>query len=150
MSLALSNKRIKQILLYFIVSGGAAIVNLASRFLYSEYFDYTFAVISAYLTGMFFNFILSSLFVFKLYAGADIKFVFIKFFIIAFLGLAITTFSASYARKLLLLLDLMPMLWTEFIAHAFGIGVSFIASFTGHHFFTYRATGFHSIIKGIK
>ena len=130
------------------VSGGAALVNLGSRFLYGEFLGYALAVVSAYLTGIAVNFALSSLFVFKLYAGADIRLVFAKFFAVALLGLGVTTFSAVLAREFLLSLDLAPAPWADFLAHAFGVGASFFASFAGHRLFTYRPIRIRSLVKG--
>lgn len=55
----------KQFILFLLTGGTAAAVNFGSRILYSQRFDFSTAVILAYMTGMITAFVLAKLFVFK-------------------------------------------------------------------------------------
>lgn len=127
--------------LYFLASGAAAIVNFGSRFLYDVFLDFWASVIAAYFTGMLVNYVLSRKYVFASYSGATTAKTLTKFAIIAFLGLAVTTAVSVAALELLQGRFGMGQSLAKPLAHCLGIGTAFVASFLGHNFLTFRATG---------
>lgn len=128
-----------KLFLYLVVSGFAALVNFASRFLYDIFFDFWLSVVFAYFTGMFVNYALSKKYVFQSYDGAQTRKTISKFAFVAFMGLVVTTASSVIALELLG--DIFEARYAEPLAHCLGIGAAFFASFLGHNFFTFRETG---------
>jgi len=55
----------KQFMIFLLTGGIAASINFGSRMFYSQYFNFSRAVIFAYITGMITAFVLAKLFVFK-------------------------------------------------------------------------------------
>ena len=133
--------KFSRLVLYFGVSGIAALVNLGSRVAYNKWVNFGWAVVCAYFTGMLVNFVLSSKFVFRSYAGGTASKVLPKFTIVATLGLAVIwAVSESSLHFFNQFVWLNPS-ESELFAHMMGIGTAFFASFFGHQFFTYRHTG---------
>lgn len=136
-----------KIFLYFLASGAAALVNFGSRFLYDLFMDFWVSVIAAYFTGMLVNYVLSRKYVFSSYAGATTTKTLSKFAIIAFLGLGVTTAVSLLALDLLQERFALGEPLAKPLAHCLGIGTAFVASFLGHNFLTFRATGFSRLLK---
>lgn len=136
-----------KIFLYFLASGAAALVNFGSRFLYDFFMDFWVSVIAAYFTGMLVNYVLSRKYVFSSYAGATTTKTLTKFALVAFLGLAVTTGVSILALDLLQERFAVGEALAKPVAHCLGIGIAFVASFLGHNFLTFRATGFSRLLK---
>lgn len=136
-----------RIFLYFLVSGVAALVNFASRFFYDLFLDFWVSVVAAYFTGMLVNYALSRKYVFSSYAGATTTKTLSKFAVIAFLGLGITTVVSVIALDLLQQRFTLAEPLARGLAHCLGIGTAFAASFLGHNFLTFRATGISRFFK---
>lgn len=136
-----------RLFLYFLASGAAALVNFASRFFYDLFLEFWVSVIVAYFTGMLVNYLLSKKYVFSSYAGATTAKTLSKFAIIAFLGLAVTTVVTIIALDLLQQWSPLGEPMARALAHCLGIGTAFVASFLGHNFLTFRATGFSRFFK---
>lgn len=136
-----------KIFLYFLASGAAALVNFGSRFFYDLFCDFWVSVIAAYFTGMVVNYVISRKYVFSSYTGATTAKTLSKFACIAFLGLGITTAVSVTALDLLQHHLALAEPLARALAHCLGIGTAFVASFLGHNFLTFRATGFSRLLK---
>lgn len=136
-----------KVLLYFMVSGVAALVNFGSRFFYDLFFDFWVSVVFAYFSGMLVNYALSRKYVFSSYTGATTAKTLSKFALVAFLGLGITTIVSLLALELFQQRIALGENLAKALAHCFGIGTAFVASFLGHNFLTFRATGFSRLLR---
>ena len=119
----------------------AMLVNIATRFLYNLFLGFGLSVILSYITGHFVNFILSAKYIFKKDDALNLKTAFIKFSMVATLGLIAQFLVATLA--LYFLQNFAPLLhveWQKLLAHFCGIGVSFFANFLGHKFFSFKNT----------
>jgi len=126
----------KQFLAFLLSGGLAAIINFASRIFYSHYWDFSTAIILAYITGMICAFILAKLFVFKNGRQALRK----SIFIFALVNLAgiLQTWAVSMSLDLFILPTLGVKSYTQDIAHGFGIIAPIFSSFLGHKFYTFK------------
>lgn len=136
-----------RIFLYFLASGVAALVNFSSRFFYDLFLNFWLSVIAAYFTGMLVNYLLSKKYVFSSYAGATIPKTLSKFSIIALLGLAVTTVVSILALDFFQARFAIGEPVAKAMAHCLGIGTAFVASFLGHNFLTFRATGVSRLLR---
>ena len=109
--------------------GTAAVINFGSRILYSQHFDFSSAVIFAYITGMFAAFVLAKQFVFKksqqpVHRSA-------LFFALVNLVAVLQTWCISMG-----LAYYLPLLgvkaYVHEIAHAIGIAAPVFTSYLGH------------------
>ena len=139
-------KRQYQLMFYFLTSGVAALVNLGGRIYFSQWMGFTWAVTVAYFTGMVVNFCLSSFFVFSCYRRSTAN-IFIKFLIVASIGMTITVTVADLSLRVLFYLNWFSPEISKLLAHITGIGSAFFASFIGHRHFTYRHTGIIAAFK---
>ena len=140
-------KRQHQLMVYFLTSGIAALVNLGGRIYFSQWMGFNWAVTVAYFTGMLVNFCLSSLFVFSCYCRSNTASIFIKFVIVASIGMTITVTVAALLLHLLSCQNWLSLEISKLLAHITGIGSAFFASFIGHRYFTYRHTGIIAATK---
>ena len=131
----------RQIWMYFLTSGLAALVNFASRFYYNMFFLFGTSVVLAYCTGMLVNFTLSKLYTFDSRKSGKTHREVLKFFVVAGLGLLVT-----YVVSTGLLHALNPYFESrqellKTISHIGGMGVGFVANFVGHKLVTFKTTG---------
>jgi putative flippase GtrA len=121
----------------FLVTGGiAAVANYSSRFLFSEFMRFEYAVILAYLVGMFTAFLLMRQFVFE---GRDGSLRSQAFWFTAVNGFALLqTFVVSVG-----LVWLLPKVGlrthVEAVAHLIGVITPVFTSFLGHKHLSFRA-----------
>lgn len=123
--------------LRFLVAGGiAACANFGSRFVYSGFMDYGYAVFVAYLTGMCVAFVLMRGAVFNGTAGPLLPQV------AKFVGVNVLAVLQTLLISLLLARWLLPLLGVvanaEALAHLIGVAVPVLTSYLGHKFFTFR------------
>ena len=126
-------------LLYFCAAFIAMLVNVASRFVLSKWLSFEISVFIAYWSGHIVNFILSNTFVFKGKETRSTGVTFVKFTLVALLGLLVTFFISIFAK--ILLTNILPNLKVELLetlSHLAGIGCSFIFNYIGHIFFSFR------------
>lgn len=121
----------------FLLSGAlAAVVNWLSRILYSQWLDYSFAVILAYLTGMVTAYLLFRLFVFGP-GQHSVRRSVAYYTLVNGFGLLLT-----WGVSVGLGLHLFPYMEFEFypleIAHALGVAAPTFSSYFGHKFLTFR------------
>lgn len=136
-----------RIFLYFVASGVAALVNFGSRFFYDLFCDFWVSVVAAYFTGMLVNYALSRKYVFSSYTGATTTKTLSKFTLVALLGLGVTTVVSIVALDVLHGRLALAEPVAKALAHCLGIGTAFAASFLGHNFLTFRATGISRFFK---
>lgn len=121
----------------FLISGGiAATVNFGSRFFYSTFVSFGYAVILAYITGMLVAFILFRVFVFKNSAQTLHKSV--VYFILVNIVALIQVYIISVCLADYLFPYINFSFYPEAIAHAVGISIPTIISFIGHKRFSFR------------
>lgn len=124
--------------LIFIATGGiAAAVNFLSRILISQWFDFSIAIILAYLCGMVTAFVLFRLFVFKrsttpLHQSA-----------LWFTLVNAVAIIQTWAVSMLMYRYVVPALGIEIfqreLSHAVGIIVPVFSSYLGHRHFTFKS-----------
>lgn len=123
--------------LKFLATGGvAALVNFGSRVFYSQWMDFSWAVVLSYLTGMLLAFVLARLLVFK-DASQPLHRSFAFFALVNVLAIAQT-----WLISVLLAFQVLPALGiqqhVQELAHAVGIVVPAFTSYIGHKKLSFR------------
>ena len=123
----------------FLIAGGiAAAANFGSRFVFSIFFPYAFAVFLAYLVGMVIAFLLMRGHVFNPSNGSLVPQV-AKFFVVnVFAVLQTLVISLLMANWLLPEVGLSTQSKAEALAHLVGVLVPVVTSYFGHKFLTFR------------
>ena len=126
----------RQFLLFLLSGGFAAFLNWASRFLFSLWMPFEFAVVAAFFVGLISGFLLMRLYVFdgkeKPVMPQASKYAFINM-----LALAQTLIiSVLLARWLLPIWGVVES--AEASAHLVGVLVPVVTSYFGHRFLTFR------------
>jgi putative flippase GtrA len=125
----------KEFLKFVFVGGVAAILNFVSRFFFSLYLSYAFAITASYGIGIIIAFILNKIFVFKKKGETHVQvFWFIVVNIIAYIQIL---FIALLFRSIL-----FPIVhfyfYPEAVAHFIGLASTTITSYLLHKFLTFR------------
>lgn len=126
----------KQFMIFLLTGGTAAAVNFSSRILYSQRFDFSLAVILAYITGMITAFVLAKLFVFKKSQQSVHRSA--LFFVLVNLVAIMQTWGISMGLAHYLLPSLGVKLYAQEIAHATGVAVPVFTSYIGHKRWSFR------------
>ena len=126
----------RQFLIFLITGGIAALANFGSRFLFSEYVSFGYAVILAYLVGMVTAFVLAKLFVFE-QSQHSAKKEFFYFTLVNLLAI-VQTYTISVGLALYLLPSVGFSLYPEATAHAIGVGFPVFTSFIGHKYLSFK------------
>lgn len=128
---------LSQEFLKFLAAGGtAAAAQWGSRFVFSAFFDYGWAVALAYLVGLTTAFVLNRLFVFGA-SGRSVTREMTYFALVNAVSFPIV-WIVSIALGVHLLPHLMERTWAEAIGNAIGIISPAGLSFVLHKFFTFR------------
>ena len=124
--------------LRFLIAGGiAAGANFGSRFIFSMFLDYGFAVFFAYLVGMLLAFLLMRGHVFDAQCGPLAPQVG-KFVGVNLVAMLLTlVISMALARWLLPSFGIVEH--AEALAHLVGVLVPVVTSYFGHKFLTFRS-----------
>lgn len=123
--------------LRFLVTGGfAAGVNFGSRIFYSNWFDFSTAVVVAYITGMLTAFILARHFVFR-ETERMLHHSIIFFTIVNFIAAA-QTWLISMGLYYYVFPTLNIVSFSEDISHGVGIVFPVFTSYLGHKYFTFK------------
>lgn len=128
--------RSRQFLLFLLTGGIAAIVNFGSRIVYSQWLNFSTAVILAYVTGMVTAFVLARLFVFKQSTQAVHHSAF--YFVLVNLVAVLQTWAISLGLAYYVLPALDITVFIEEIAHAVGVTVPVFTSYIGHKRWSFR------------
>lgn len=133
---------------YFGSAFVALVVNLLSRIFYELFFSFGVSVALGYISGHFVNFAISAKYIFPKDKYKSTKIAFVKFSLVAFVGLFVQTFVAVFALRILQDANLgLGMQWQKLLAHFCGIGSSFICNFLGHKFFSFKDTAFEQSLQ---
>ncbi|MFB3077604.1 MAG: GtrA family protein [Lysobacterales bacterium] len=120
----------------FLAAGGlAALANFASRFLFSEFMRFEYAVTCAFFVGLSSGFMLNRHFVFRSSANSLGKEM-LYYFLVNMLAL-----MQTWLLSVVLAQALTPQLGQQFgqaIAHIAGIMLPTLTSYLGHKYFTFR------------
>ena len=128
-----------QFLRYFGAAFVALVVNLLSRIFYELFFSFGLSVALGYVSGHFVNFAISQKYIFPKDKYKSTKIAFVKFSLVACVGLFVQTFIAIVAINALQGANVgISLELQKLIAHICGIGASFICNFLGHKFFSFR------------
>ena len=130
---------------YFCSAFVAMCVNLASRIFYELFFGFGVSVALGYVSGHFVNFAISQKYIFPKKAYKSTKIAFVRFSLVACVGLFVQTGIAIFVLEILQGASLVSEMGIslelqKLIAHICGIGFSFICNFLGHKFFSFRDT----------
>lgn len=126
----------------------ALVVNLLSRIFYELFFSFGVSVALGYISGHFVNFAISAKYIFPKDKYKSTKIAFVKFSLVACIGLFVQTFVAVFALEILQGANLgLGMQWQKLLAHFCGIGSSFICNFLGHKFFSFRTSKFEQSLQ---
>ena len=128
--------RSRQFLVFLLTGGTAAAINFGSRIVYSQWLDFSAAVILAYITGMITAFVLAKLFVFKTSQQSIHRSA--MFFILVNLVAVMQTWAISMGLAYYLLPYLGITLFVHEIAHAAGVAVPVFTSYIGHKRWSFR------------
>lgn len=126
----------KQFMIFLLTGGTAAIINFSSRIFYSQHFDFSSAVILAYITGMITAFVLAKLFVFK--KSQQSVFRSALFFVLVNLVAILQTWGISMGLAHYLLPSLGVTLYAQEIAHATGVVTPVFTSYIGHKRWSFK------------
>lgn len=123
--------------LRFLIAGGiAAGANFGSRFVFSMFLDYGFAVFFAYLVGMLLAFLLMRGHVFDAKSGP------LAPQVAKFVGVNVVAVLQTLVISLVLARWLLPSLGivehAEALAHLVGVLVPVVTSYFGHKLLTFR------------
>ena len=133
---------------YFGSAFVALVVNLLSRIFYELFFSFGVSVALGYISGHFVNFAISAKYIFPKDKYKSTKIAFVKFSLVACIGLFVQTFVAVFALEVLQGANLgLGMQWQKLLAHFCGIGSSFICNFLGHKFFSFRTSSFEQSLQ---
>lgn len=128
-----------QFVRYFGSAFVALCVNLISRIFYELFFSFGLSVALGYVSGHFVNFAISQKYIFPKDKYKSTKIAFVKFSLVACVGLFVQTFIAIVALNALQGANVgISLELQKLIAHICGIGASFICNFLGHKFFSFR------------
>lgn len=132
----ISQFKSKQFLAFLFTGGIAATVNFFSRILYSQWVDFSTAIIFAYITGMITAFILAKLFVFTESKQA------LHHSIMYFVLINLVAVAQTWLISMGLFYYVMPMVgitqYSQDLAHAAGVVFPVFTSYLGHKHLSFR------------
>lgn len=127
----------KQFIVFLITGGIAAGINFCSRILYSNWVDFSTAIVLAYITGMVTAFVLARAFVFKESKKA------LHHSAVYFVLVNLVAVAQTWLISMGLCYYLLPMIgvvsFSQDIAHAIGVAVPVFTSYLGHKHFSFKA-----------
>lgn len=132
----LSQFKSKQFLAFLITGGLAAVVNFGSRIIYSEWLDFSSAIVLAYVTGMVTAFVLARVFVFKT-SQRSLHHSAIYFVLVNLVAVA-QTWLISMGLNYYALPYLGITAYSEDIAHGIGVLVPVFTSYLGHKHLSFK------------
>lgn len=123
-------------LLFLLAGGIAALVNILSRMLYSQWMSFTPAIIAAYISGMITAFVLNRWLVFSS-STRPLHHSAFYFVLVNLLAVAQTWLVST-----VLAYHLLPWLGVDVlrleIAHVVGVAVPVVSSYFGHKYLSFR------------
>lgn len=154
---------IKDLVVYFLIAGTGAVVQLASGSFFRNYVDFYTSVSLGYIVSFFVGFVLTKLFAFDARNTNQTRREMVKFGIVACLSFGITVGLSALSLELFhvssptdfiypIPFDFIPaksreINVTEATSTLVGMGFSFVSNFILHKTFTFRSTGFYDRAK---
>lgn len=124
--------------LKFLFAGGvAAVVNFASRIIFSQWLTYVVAIILAYLVGMITAFVLNRLFVFR--SASNGLHSQIGWFALVNIAAVTQTVAISVLLARVIFPAIGAVAHSETIAHGIGVAIPAVTSYIGHKYLSFRA-----------
>ena len=121
----------------FLAAGGtAALMNFGSRFLFSEFMSFGYAVVCAFCVGLASGFLLSRFFVFDASRHGLVH------ELTLYVGVNLVALAQTWLLSVYLAVALEPELGVagaEALAHLGGIMLPVVTSYFGHKYLTFRA-----------
>ena len=127
---------IKQILKFFIAGGAAALANIGTRIIFSNFFSYEISILLSFLVGLTTGFFLMKEYVFDLSKKSLMTQIFR--YILVNLAALLQTFLISVYLNNFLLLYFSNENLTEIIAHSTGVVFPVFTSYFAHKIFTFK------------
>ena len=133
---------------FFLTALLGASVNFLSQILYREFFPFGTSVLLGYLTATVVSFVPTKRFAFSAGGTGNTGREMVKFFVIAFVALAVQVGVSKLTLTYVAgpLLPNLDQFWQEKGSHVVGMGVSFLANYFGHKLLTFRSTGMYDRI----
>jgi putative flippase GtrA len=126
----------RQFAVFLLTGGFAALVNFASRILYSRWMSYSNAILLAYVTGMITAFVLARIFVFRGGRNDVMRSALI------FTAVNVVAVLQTWLISLLLAYEVLPWMgvrrFVPEVAHAVGVAFPVFTSYLGHKFWSFR------------
>ncbi len=113
----------------------AALANFGSRFLFSEFMSFEYAVVAAFFVGLASGFLLSRRYVFQ-QSDNELHTEMFYYVLVNLLALVQTWLLSVYGA--LWLTDFWPLQIAQASAHLAGIMLPVITSYFGHKYLTFR------------
>lgn len=121
----------------FLAVGGVALVgHWLSRFVFNAFVDYAFAIVFAYLVGIFVAFVLNKIYVFP-YSERSLKFEVSMFFLVNIAAFPVV-WVVAYALGEWILVRYMPRQLAFALAHGIAITLPVFANYALHRLITFR------------
>ena len=135
-------KLLDQRFVRFLMAGGlAAACNFGSRFFYSQWVDFSIAVVLAFITGLTIGYLLNKFFVFTT-SGNSTSTEMLWFVLINLLALLQTWGVSIYLAGVLATgeggITSSSREWSEALAHLAGVLLPVFTSYIGHRYLTFR------------
>ncbi|MDQ8728045.1 GtrA family protein [Bradyrhizobium sp. LHD-71] len=122
-------------IVFVLVSGFSAVVNLALRTALGTVITYGLSIVLAYFCGMAIAYVLNRLYVFGR-SGRTVASEFVRFGLINLVGLTqVWLVSVALAHYLFPTIGLFP--YAETIAHGTGLASLILTSYFGHRYFSF-------------
>lgn len=125
----------RRVIKFLIAGAVAAALNFGSRFIFSEFMPFEYAIVCAFGVGLLSGFLLNKLVVFGPTDNA------LPSQISAYIGVNLFALLQTWLVTVLLAALLVPRIGSgagEAIAHFFGVAVPAVSSYFGHKYFTFR------------
>ncbi|EKD91869.1 MAG: hypothetical protein ACD_29C00336G0002 [uncultured bacterium] len=126
----------KKFILFLLVNGFAAFINLGSRIIIGNFFSYAWSIVIAYLIGMMVAYLLCRRYLFQSEKNKIHQEVF-YFVIVNGVGIFIALFVSLFLFHVGLMM-IKDIFIREEIAHFIGIGAPAFMSYVGHKYITFR------------
>ncbi|EHK66868.1 GtrA family protein [Achromobacter arsenitoxydans] len=127
----------RQFISFLLAGGLAALVNIGSRIVYSQWVNFSWAIVFAYVTGLITGFVLTKVFVFK--GATQALHRSILFFVLVNVVAAAQTWLISMGLAYYVLPAMsVPEGYVENISHVIGVIFPVFTSYIGHKRWSFR------------
>jgi len=149
----------KDLIVYFLVAGTGAVVQLLCSSLFQDWFNLTFqeSILPAYAASFIVGFALTKLFAFDARKSNQSRREMVKFLMVAvFSGFVTYIFSTAayyisnnYFEKYIFFIPYSKkdVNVNDMVCYIVGMGFSFISNYILHKTFTFKSTGFYNRLK---